>query len=60
MAESLLDMGTDWRDELLVLRHARDTAASAGLPFAERAEDAAAASSPRTATFLRAFLAEGG
>ncbi|HLZ08171.1 MAG TPA: hypothetical protein VKT80_06270 [Chloroflexota bacterium] len=58
MAESLLDLGTDWRDELLMLRDARSRAAAALLPFAERAEEAAAASSARTATFLRNFLAE--
>ena len=60
MAESLLDLGTDWRDELLVLRDARRRAAAAQLPFAKLAEEAAAASSARTATFLRNFLAEGG
>ena len=60
MAESLLDLGTDWRDELLVLRHARSEAAAAGIPFTELVEEAAAASSPRTAKFLRDFLAEGG
>jgi hypothetical protein len=58
LAESILDLGTDWRDELLSLRELRRKAESAGLPFAALVRQAAAYSSPRTAKFLLDLLAE--
>jgi hypothetical protein len=53
MAESLLDMGTDWRDELLMLQNARRRAETSGLPFDRELEEAAVKSSDKTAAFLR-------
>ncbi len=58
VAESILDLGTDSRDELLSLRELRRKAESAGLPFEALVRQAAAYSSPRTAKFLSALLAE--
>jgi hypothetical protein len=57
LAESILDLGTDWRDELLSLRELRRKAESAGLPFEALVRQAAAYSSPRTAKFLSDLLA---
>lgn len=52
-AESVLDMGLDWRDELLMLRDLRSASEARGLPFATELEKAAQRSSPATARFLR-------
>lgn len=53
VAESLLDMQLDWRDELLLIQALKRSAEARGLPYAEMVELAAARSSPRTAHFLR-------
>jgi hypothetical protein len=58
VAESILDLGTDSRDELLSVRELRGKAESAGLPFEALVRQAAAYSSPRTAKFLSDLLAE--
>jgi hypothetical protein len=58
VAESILDLGIDSRDELLSVRELRRNAESAGLPFESLVRQAAAYSSPRTAKFLSDLLAE--
>ena len=58
VAESILDLGIDSRDELLSVRELRRKAESAGLPFEALVRQAAAYSSPRTAKFLSDLLAE--
>jgi len=57
-AESLLDGGIDWRDELLVLRDARRHAERLGLPFDATTRAAAEASSARTAQLLLGVINE--
>lgn len=52
-AESVLDMGLDWRDELLMLRDLKSASEARGLPFATEVEKAAQRSSTATARFLR-------
>ena len=59
MAESLLDGGLDWRDELLLLRDLRREALQAGVPFSEILQDAAECSSPQTRAALLSLLNEG-
>lgn len=59
VAESLLDMNVDWRDELMLLRDVRRIALSQGLPFEAEVERAAGCSSAETARFLRGLLAAG-
>jgi hypothetical protein len=54
----MLDMGLDWRDELLLLRDLRRRAEAAGVPFAALVHQAAACSSQRTAAFLRGVLGD--
>jgi hypothetical protein len=56
IAESILDLGLDWRDELLMLRDLRQRADSLGLPFEDAVRQAAALSTPRTARFLLGVL----
>ena len=56
IGESLLDGGSDWRDELMLLRDLRTLAVSVALPFADCVQEAAALSSPRTAEFLLGLL----
>jgi hypothetical protein len=58
-AESLLDGGLDWRDELLVLRDARQHAERLGLPFASLTRTAAAASTEHAARLLLGVIDEG-
>ena len=58
LAESLLDQGLDWRDELMLLRDLRDRSRAAGIPFDDLLADAAACSSTRTAEFLRQVVRE--
>jgi hypothetical protein len=58
LVESILDLGTDWRDELLLLRDLRRKAEAARLPFGELVMQAAARSSPRTTKFLLSVLGE--
>lgn len=53
VAESLLDMRLDWRDELLLIQALKARAHTLELPYRELVELAAARSSPRTAEFLR-------
>ena len=52
LAESLLDQGLDWRDELLLLRDLRERSRAAGLPFDALLAEAAACSSAGTSNFL--------
>jgi hypothetical protein len=59
-AEALLDGGPDWRDELLVLRDARQHAERLGLPFASVTRRAAGASTERTAHLLLGVIGEPG
>jgi hypothetical protein len=59
LLEAILDLGTDWRDELLLLRDLRRKAEAAGLPFGELIMQAAARSSPRTTKYLLGVLREG-
>lgn len=56
IGESLLDGGSDWRDELMLLRDLRAVADSVALPFADCVHEAAALSSTRTAEFLLGLL----
>jgi hypothetical protein len=58
LVESILDLGLDWRDELLLLRDLRRAAEAAGLPFGDLLRQAAARSSPKTTTFLLGVLGE--
>ena len=58
LVDSILDLGTDWRDELLLLRDLRRKAEAAGLPFGELVMQAAARSSPTTTKFLLGVLGE--
>ncbi|HEV1997015.1 MAG TPA: hypothetical protein VGR61_02655 [Candidatus Dormibacteraeota bacterium] len=58
LAESLLDQGLDWRDELLLLRDLRERARAAGLPFNDLLAEAAACSNERTADFLLQVVRE--
>ncbi len=58
LAESLLDQGTDWRDELLMLRDLRRDSRAAGLPFNGMVAEAASCSTARTAEFLLAVVRE--
>ena len=53
LAESLLDMHVDWRDELLLIQALKQRAETLKLPYSEMLEFAAARSSSRTADFLR-------
>jgi len=53
LAESLLDMQLDWRDELLLIQALKTRAAELELPYLESIEMAANRSSERTAEFLR-------
>jgi hypothetical protein len=59
LAESVLDLGLDWRDELLMLRDLRRDAEARGLPFASEVEKVAACSSEATAEFLRGVCKAG-
>jgi hypothetical protein len=52
LLESILDLGMDWRDELLTLQAMRRTAEKAGLPFADLVREVAALSSQRGCEFL--------
>jgi hypothetical protein len=56
LAVSVIDGGLDWRDELLMLRHLRQVAMAANLPFEDFLHQAAACSSERTAGFLLSVL----
>jgi hypothetical protein len=58
LLESILDLGIDWRDELLLLRDLRRKAEAAGLPFGDLIMQAAARSSPRTTKILLGVLGE--
>jgi hypothetical protein len=58
MAESILDLGLDWRDELLLLRDLRRMSESLGLPFEKLLRQAADCSSQRGAAFLMGVLNE--
>ena len=58
LTESLLDLGFDWRDELLLLRDLRQRSRAAGLPFDELVAEAAACSSAPTADFLLGVVGE--
>ena len=58
VAEAILDLHTDWRDELLLLRDLRKAAGAVGLPFADLVQDTARRAGPETATFLLGVLAE--
>jgi hypothetical protein len=51
-------MGTDWRDELLMLRDLRRRVGSHAPAFAELVETAADRSSEETARFLRGLNRE--
>jgi hypothetical protein len=53
LAESLLDMHLDWRDELLLIQALKRRAETLKLPYRELLELAAARSSSKTADFLR-------
>ena len=58
-AESLLDRGTDWRDELLLLRSLRALAAGKGLAIDDAVARAASLSSPETARLLLSVVERG-
>lgn len=58
LAESLLDQGLDWRDELLLLRDLRERSRTAGLPFDALFAEAAACSSAGTSDFLLGVVRE--
>jgi hypothetical protein len=53
LAESLLDIHFDWRDELLLIQALKQRAETLKLPYSELLELAAARSSSKTADFLR-------
>ncbi len=52
MAEALLDGGSDWRDELLLLRDLRQAASDADVPFADLLAEAVRCSGPRSRQLL--------
>ncbi len=53
LAESLLDLHLDWRDELLLIQALKQRAEALNLPYSELLDIAAARSSSKTADFLR-------